>query len=137
MTCHENNDVEDLSNTIHDKTTEKDSLESEVVRPTKNEQEKKTESEFPSINMPQGNGTLVNVDKSLEEAYCAAITKSLTQQNPKTRIAYTPLHGVAMELIQKNFIKDLILKNVVRNLRKLDSLKVTSTLLRFSFFVGS
>ena len=63
------------------------------------------ESEFPSINMPQGNGTLVNVDKSLEEAYCAAITKSLTQQNPKTRIAYTPLHGVAMELIQKNFIK--------------------------------
>ena len=63
------------------------------------------ESEFPSINMPQGNGTLVNVDKSLEEAYCAAITKSLTQQNPKTRIAYTPLHGVAMELIQKNFLK--------------------------------
>ena len=63
------------------------------------------ESEFPSINMPQGNGTLVNVDRSLEEAYCAAITKSLTQQNPKTRIAYTPLHGVAMELIQKNFIK--------------------------------
>ena len=63
------------------------------------------ESEFPSINMPQGNGTLVNADKSLEEAYCAAITKSLTQQNPKTRIAYTPLHGVAMGLIQKSFIK--------------------------------
>ena len=63
------------------------------------------ESEFPSINMPQGNGTLVNADRGLEEAYCAAITKSLTQQNPKTRIAYTPLHGVAMGLIQKSFIK--------------------------------
>ena len=63
------------------------------------------ESEFPSINMPQGNGTLVNADRGLEEAYCAAITKSLTQQNPKTRIAYTPLHGVAMGLIQKSFTK--------------------------------
>ncbi len=63
------------------------------------------ESEFPSINMPQGNGTLINADRGLEEAYCAAITKSLTQQNPKTRIAYTPLHGVAMGLIQKSFTK--------------------------------
>ena len=63
------------------------------------------ESEFPSINLPQGNGTLVNADRGLEEAYCAAITKSLTQQNTKTRIAYTPLHGVAMGLIQKCFTK--------------------------------
>ncbi|MEE3073162.1 MAG: phospho-sugar mutase [Actinomycetota bacterium] len=63
------------------------------------------ESEFPSINLPQGNGTLVNADRGLEEAYCAAITKSLTQQNTKTRIAYTPLHGVAMRLIQKSFTK--------------------------------
>ena len=63
------------------------------------------ESEFPSINLPQGNGTLVNADRGLEEAYCAAITKSLTQQDTKTRIAYTPLHGVAMRLIQKSFTK--------------------------------
>ena len=63
------------------------------------------ESEFPSINLPQGNGTLVNADRGLEEAYCAAITKSLTQQNTKTRIAYTPLHGVAMRLIKKSFTK--------------------------------
>ena len=63
------------------------------------------ELEFPSINLPQGNGTLVNADRGLEEAYCAAITKSLTQQNTKTRIAYTPLHGVAMRLIQKSFTK--------------------------------
>ena len=63
------------------------------------------ESEFPSINLPLGNGTRFTADESLEEAYCAAITNSLTQQNQNIRIAYTPLHGVAMGLTQKSFIK--------------------------------
>ena len=54
------------------------------------------ESEFPSINLPLGNGTRFTADESLEEAYCAAITKSLPLQNPKTLFAYTPVHGVAM-----------------------------------------
>ncbi len=62
-------------------------------------------SEFPSINLPSGNGTRFTADENIEEAYCEAITRSVTQQDPKIRIAYTPLHGVAMKLIQKSFMK--------------------------------
>tara|TARA_Y100000768_G_scaffold197301_1_gene148257 strand:+ start:6864 stop:8555 length:1692 start_codon:yes stop_codon:yes gene_type:complete len=63
------------------------------------------ESEFPAIDLPLGKGTRITTDKNSEEAYCAAITNSITRQSSRIRIAYTPLHGVAMGLIQKSFMK--------------------------------
>ncbi len=63
------------------------------------------ESEFPAIDLPLGKGTRITTDKNPEEAYCAAITNSITRQSSRIRIAYTPLHGVAMGLIQKSFMK--------------------------------
>ena len=69
------------------------------------------ESEFPSINMPQGNGTLVNADRGLEEAYCAAITKSLTQQIPKPNSVYAAswrCDGVDSEKFHKAQAGELI-----------------------------
>ena len=63
------------------------------------------ESGFPAIDLPLGKGTRIITDKNPEEAYCAAITNSITRQNSRIRIAYTPLHGVAMGLIQKSFMK--------------------------------
>lgn len=62
-----------------------------------------TESEFPHIDLPLGNGKRLEIDESVEDAYCKAITSSVTHQNANIRIAYTPLHGVAMELIHKVF----------------------------------
>ncbi len=62
-----------------------------------------SESEFPHIELPLGNGKRFEIDEGVEDAYCKAITSSVTQQNSKILIAYTPLHGVAMKLVSKVF----------------------------------
>tara|TARA_Y100000996_G_scaffold89411_1_gene62696 strand:- start:220 stop:1911 length:1692 start_codon:yes stop_codon:yes gene_type:complete len=60
-------------------------------------------AEFPEIQPLFGNGKRFEIDETVTEAYCSAIANSVTNQSPNIRIAYTPLHGVAMQLTERVF----------------------------------
>ncbi len=58
---------------------------------------------LPPLTIPQGEGTLTQLNSEIWEAYCQTIASSVREGTPDLRVAYTPLHGVAWKTIKSVF----------------------------------